>query len=136
MKKSRSGTRLHARVTLPAPCAWVRAGDDRLSCLKRGRSRWRMSRVRTSTGRPSTRLPLTRPRILPRPALLLVGAIGVAVAQTAQPPAGGPRSEKSTEPTKPAEQNPSAQHTQQPEQNNPTGAQVAPGEPKSVPMPQ
>ena len=77
-----------------------------------------------------------RTRILSCAALLFVGAIGFAVAQTAQPPAGGPPSEKSTEPTKPAEQNPSAQHTQQPEQNNPTGAQVAPGEPKSVPMPQ
>jgi hypothetical protein len=69
-------------------------------------------------------------------ALLLLSSVGFAAAQTAQPPPGGPPPDTSTKPKDATEQNPSAQHTQQPEQNNPTGAQVAPGEPKSVSTPQ
>src|SRR5947199_10835209 len=61
-------------------------------------------------------------------ALLFFGGIGLAAAQA---PA-----ESSTKPKGPAEQNPSAQHTQQPDANNPTGSQVAPGEPKSVHLPE
>ena len=60
--------------------------------------------------------------------LLLFGAVGVATAQTP--------SESNTQPKAPAEQNPSAQHTQQPDANNPTAAQVAPGEPKAVHTPE
>ena len=67
---------------------------------------------------------------------LSLGGGGLAAAQN--PPAGGGGNppETGTQPKTPAEQNPSAQHTQQPESNNPTAAQVAPGEPKSVPTPQ
>jgi hypothetical protein len=67
-------------------------------------------------------------------ALLMAGGIGFAAAQT--PPAGGNPPETSTEPKKPAEQAPSAQHTQQPEATDPASSQVAPAEPKSVHMPQ
>jgi hypothetical protein len=67
-------------------------------------------------------------------ALLMAGGIGFAAAQT--PPAGGNPPETSTEPKKPAEQAPSAQHTQQPEATDPTASQVAPAEPKSVHLPQ
>jgi len=52
-------------------------------------------------------------------ALLLAGGIGFAAAQKA-----------------PAEQNPSAQNTQQKDANDPKPEQVAPAEPKSVQMPQ
>jgi hypothetical protein len=61
-------------------------------------------------------------------ALLIAGGIGYAAAQNP--------SESSSEPKKPAEQNPSAQNTQQKDANNPTDAQVAPAEPKSVHLPQ
>jgi hypothetical protein len=67
-------------------------------------------------------------------ALLLAGGIGFAAAQNP--------SESSTQPKTPAEQNPSApsapsaQSTQQRDGNDPTAAQVAPGEPKSVQTPQ
>ncbi len=67
-------------------------------------------------------------------ALLLAGGIGFGAAQT--PPAGGNPPEISTEPKKPAEQTPSAQHTQQPDANDPTSSQVAPAEPKAVHTPQ
>jgi Protein of unknown function (DUF1236) len=60
--------------------------------------------------------------------LLFFGAVGFAAAQNP--------SESSTKPKEPAEQNPSAQHTQQPDANNPTASQVAPGEPKSVTLPE
>jgi hypothetical protein len=67
-------------------------------------------------------------------ALLMAGGIGFAAAQT--PPAGGNPPETSTEPKKPAEQAPPAQHTQQPEATDPASSQVTPAEPKSVHMPQ
>jgi len=60
-------------------------------------------------------------------ALLIAGGIGYAAAQN--PPGG-------SEAKKPAEQNPSAQNTQQKDAQNPTDAQAAPAEPKSVHMPQ
>ena len=61
-------------------------------------------------------------------ALLMAGCVGFAAAQNP--------SETSTQPKAPAEQNPSAQNTQQLDAKDPTGAQVAPAEPKSVHMPQ
>ncbi len=67
-------------------------------------------------------------------ALLMAAGVGFAAAQT--PPSGGNPPETSIEPKKPAEQAPSAQHTQQPEATDPPSSQVAPAEPKSVHIPQ
>src|SRR5262249_7561955 len=81
------------------------------------------------TCRIPTRRPAMRNRLLHTAAVALLIAGGIRYAAAQNPPGG-------SEAKNPAEQNPSAQNTQQKDAQNPTDAQAAPAEPKSVHMPQ